>query len=148
MITSSNFNENSYAVFKGCKKPKRTPDIIIYKKERLYVDFLNLTKEQMKEILKDKGIKYTAIEFFAEETRHRDAFICYRGTIISSQYWYGYDKNGEYVIRCSDHWSACNDKVETNRCENIASCWWNLNNKSTKFNNSGKCYFSKMKKYK
>lgn len=34
--------------------------------------------------------------------------------IISSQYWYGEDSRGKYVIRQSDHWG------------NVATCYWIL----------------------
>lgn len=37
---------------------------------------------------------------------------------ISSQYWYGKDEGGEYVVRASDHWS------HNGICGNIASCYW------------------------
>jgi len=48
---------------------------------------------------------------------------------ISSRYWYGKNKNGEYVIRASDHWSTYKD-FSTNYkligCKNVASCWWRI----------------------
>ena len=55
--------------------------------------------------------------------------------IVSSRYWYGEDKNGQYVIRESDHW--CTYKKFSNKkrfpwTKNIASCYWRLktNNKN------------------
>lgn len=36
--------------------------------------------------------------------------------VISSEYWYGEDKKGEYVIRSSQHWGGC------------AGCWWSFYN--------------------
>lgn len=47
---------------------------------------------------------------------------CERG-YISSEYWYGKDSVGEYVIRCSDHWASRNNKID---CRNVASCIWEL----------------------
>jgi len=41
----------------------------------------------------------------------------------SSEYWYGSDKKGAYVIRLSGHWSNQNKKIE---CKKIASYKWSL----------------------
>lgn len=64
---------------------------------------------------------------------------------VSSRYWYGSDKNGEYVIRESDHWVKIKKKDSNNieiQCDRIASCQWHLNT-TLDFNNqaiAGKCY--------
>jgi hypothetical protein len=52
----------------------------------------------------------------------------------SSEYWYGQDDNGFYVIRESDHWSERGD------CLFITNCWWTLEQGSC-----GKCYFKNFK---
>lgn len=68
----------------------------------------------------------------------------------SSCYWYGKDKRGEYVIRCSDHWSYYIVNGEFHEgCGGIASCYWRL--KTTKeiplFGGqlAGKCYLNDFK---
>lgn len=67
-----------------------------------------------------------------------------------SLYWLGCDKQGEFVIRKSDHWSKVNNKkythVQINGC--ISSCFWVLNlTDSTPMKSAyaGKCYFSSLK---
>ena len=60
---------------------------------------------------------------------------------VSSEYWYGEDEGGKFVIRGSDHWSAVakkpesveamydhyvNSKVVPVRDPRIASCWWGI----------------------
>ncbi len=64
---------------------------------------------------------------------------------ISSEYWYGTDKGGEYVIRRSGHWSIyIGDEDWCSGYHFIRSCFWIL---KTKKNNeiTGKCYFSDFK---
>lgn len=62
-----------------------------------------------------------------------------------SAYWYGEDKNGEYVIRQSNHWSLLTNKLGKSlqshvSCGSIASCFWKL--KTTgKSKLVGKAYF-------
>lgn len=50
----------------------------------------------------------------------------------SSKYWYGEDKEGEYVIRLSDHWG------------DVASCRWLLDGSTENYDNPqcGKAYCS------
>lgn len=91
-IGKTNFFSCTFAVFKGCKQPKREPDFISYDKRT--------------------GKK-------------------------SSMYWYGSNKNGNYVIRKSDHWTKINGDVE---CKFIASCVWEL--KYSRPTHCGKAYFS------
>lgn len=48
---------------------------------------------------------------------------------VSSEYWYGEDKKGKFVIRVSDHWVTIygfgkNEKEQD--CDRIASCSWNI----------------------
>ncbi|MEK7227934.1 MAG: hypothetical protein AAB681_01095 [Patescibacteria group bacterium] len=68
---------------------------------------------------------------------------------ISSEYWYGKDSFGEYVIRCSDHWAHRNYINETG---NISNCVWDINiPRKTKHNKYfkvvlGKCYLVNFKK--
>lgn len=48
---------------------------------------------------------------------------------ISSVYWYGKDKKGDYVIRLSDHWITIKSFANSRKiigCESIASCFWRL----------------------
>lgn len=57
-----------------------------------------------------------------------------------SKYWYGVDKNGEYVIRHSDHWVDYRYKEHVDKqCRRIASCYWSINIPSNK-SFTGKCY--------
>jgi hypothetical protein len=89
-MNKDNFHIRSFAIFKGCKKPKRKADYISHNKQGE----------------------------------------------VSSLYWYGTDKRGDYVIRDSDHWANIN-------CKHIAKCVWFLYyHKQT---SAGKCYFSKFK---
>ncbi len=86
-----------------------------------------------------------------------------------SQYWYGEDKVGAYVIRQSDHWSKGFSKgtsvIRYDRflrekseimsirkgCGRIASCFWVLftpKNEVPETNGSGKCYMKNFSKFK
>ena len=69
---------------------------------------------------------------------------------ISSEYWYGSDKKGSFVIRSSEHWSNSNKWSEVFTCKKIVTCyWWLITNLKNKYhhNNSsfeshcGKAYF-------
>ena len=63
---------------------------------------------------------------------------------ISSEYWYGSDTKGNYVIRSSEHWSNSNNK-HVFSCNRIVSCYWWLITNSNSFlfkNYCGKAYFS------
>lgn len=78
-----------------------------------------------------------------------------------SRYWYGENKKGKYVIRCSDHWVGVRklgeNKVYKN-IETISSCLWHIKTNDVskvKFNNnrayfvwkvSGKSYLKDFKK--
>lgn len=60
---------------------------------------------------------------------------------ISSEYWYGLNKKGPFVIRSSNHWSNSNIKESVFSCKKIRSCYWYLvTNSST--SQAGKAYFS------
>lgn len=67
---------------------------------------------------------------------------------ISSLYWYGKDKKGEFVIRESGHWTMRNgiysqriNSFRTRECRKIASCIWKLKTTlSTSKYAAGKCY--------
>lgn len=75
--------------------------------------------------------------------------------LISSQYWYGKDSHGEYVIRCSDHWEMyfSFEGGKNKQCNSIGGCRWHLKSnkksfiliRSRKFY-SGKAYLSKFTK--
>ncbi len=79
--TFDNFHKSTFAVFKGCKRPKRTPD-------------------------------YTSHNKQGE---------------ISSEYWYGENNKGKYIIRYSTHWSNLNNSNKNDiSCGNIKSCYWQL----------------------
>ena len=44
--------------------------------------------------------------------KRKPNYISYnRFGIVSSSYYYGSDKKGDYVIRVSDHWSAYSDFI-------------------------------------
>jgi len=62
-----------------------------------------------------------------------------------SVYWYGENKRGKYVIRCSDHWTRENHGKRD--CRRIASCQWEIIGKDLHSYSSfsfmtGKCYLS------
>lgn len=60
---------------------------------------------------------------------------------ISSEYWYGTNKKGSYIIRDSGHWSSSNQKFDVIECGKIASCyWWLVTNK--KNTRCGKAYLN------
>ena len=78
----------------------------------------------------------------------------------SSEYWYGENKKGKFVIRSSDHWVFFKKFDRSKRvvdCPSIASCEWHikttLNLKKEKsehdsdYNNviCGKCYLKNFK---
>lgn len=74
----------------------------------------------------------------------------------SSEYWYGQDKIGKYVIRSSNHWSNSNN-TEVFSCKKIKSCYWwlitncksnHINEGSSRISYSGKAYFVNFEKNK
>ena len=98
-INRDNYYNNTYAVFKGCKRPRRKPDYV---------------------------------------SRNMDGEI-------SSEYWYG--SKGDYVIRCSKHWSSPNNCFLSKplfRCGRIASCYWELRTSHSN-RGCGKAYFRSFK---
>lgn len=74
---------------------------------------------------------------------------------ISSQYWYGEDKKGLYVIRESNHWSFRRNflkKKQVFEC-NVSSCQWHIKSKNAlgepffcKDRIAGKAYLKNFKK--
>lgn len=102
-ITHDNFFVNTFACFKGCKKPKKNPD-----------------------------------------------FISNSG----SEYWYGEDRNGRFVIRHSDHWSEIYHRgwIESFDNGSIRTCYWilktNIVEEEIKMEYTGKCYLLKFQKNK
>jgi hypothetical protein len=76
-------------------------------------------------------------------------YVEYSKPIISSEYWYGEDKKGKYVIRSSNRWSNRNNETE---CKKISTCVWDLyipryksKNKESYAITSGKIYLSDLK---
>lgn len=65
---------------------------------------------------------------------------------ISSMYWYGEDKNGQYVIRHSDHWSHVHTKDWhcLTECIRVARCYWVLYGKDVE-SCCGKCHLKNFK---
>lgn len=116
-INIYNFFEKSKGTWKHCKKPKRKPNYVSYKRD--YKRFcilrseMNVSKEKALETLKEEGIN---IKYYKHHFVDYDLYlrIYYEDKRlgISSRYWYGKDKKGTYVIRESDHWGK------------VASCNW------------------------
>lgn len=80
--------------------------------------------------------------------KRKPDFISYdRYGNISSEYWYNSDKNGNFVIRSSSHWSNTNRYIKYGPkiCGKISTCYWWLvsNSKLYKYNFTGKAHFSK-----
>ncbi|MDR1561111.1 MAG: hypothetical protein LBS23_02020 [Holosporaceae bacterium] len=108
-ISKYNFYTKTVADFKGCKKPKRTPDYI---------------------------------------------------SKSGSQYWYGEDKKGHYVIRYSNHWSCKNiynisvdnkrNNVYSKNGRAVSSCVWRIitNRFCYTVGYAGKAYFKNFKNIK
>lgn len=140
-INIENFYLASKGHFKVCKKPKRKPDYISYKNKKygkyileetkVYLLFEDTDEDLYKKItgveilnkLKKKyrfeNIKILHFELFDSCRIDKSYFFefCVKLTYtepngISSRYWYGKDRRGEYVIRESDHWKR------------VASCHW------------------------
>lgn len=75
-----------------------------------------------------------------------------------SEYWYGTNRKGEYVIRYSDHWCAKHNPssysaLSWSQCRRVASCRWFLRasdrhtvNLSCREWFAGKAYFSRFKR--
>jgi len=77
------------------------------------------------EITQDNFYLGTKARFKGCKKPKREAdFTSYgRSEDISSEYWYGADKYGKYVIRCSHHWSNSNNE-QVYSCKKIKSCYW------------------------
>lgn len=103
MITTDNYFLSTQGSWKPCKKPKKKPSFTSYK--RTYTYFF---KDEIKPFFKHSFVDYEGYKRFYYEDKKLG---------ISSRYWYGQDKKGNYIIRESDHWGK------------VASCYW-----SKKFN--------------
>lgn len=67
---------------------------------------------------------------------------------ISSRYWYGNNKNGNYIIRESDHWvnmKPLNNNKIFRQCKSIASCIWHLTTNKIKFKQINYHYYHNSK---
>jgi hypothetical protein len=155
MITKDNYYLNTFAVFKACKRPKRKPDFISYSKD---VKMLKITIDSIREYIdrtegaynnchyiNEKGVEFIENQFKISSPLIFNELMLYEingkadihYSPISSEYWYGSDKNGDYIIRSSDHWSKRNEEID---CRNVASCIWNLFvPKKSKHIERGKC---------
>ena len=142
------------------KKLIRKSGIKIIDTERTYKHVLNLNKfkgkEEKSSFLEEQlgdFYKNTRCEFKACRIPKRPPnFVSYtKKGEVSSVYWYGYNRNGYYVIRLSDHWCRvsknlknCNEQMHGN-CDRIASCWWSLvGNSSTMCGKAYKSDFTKI----
>lgn len=99
----------SKGTWKVCKKPKRKPDHISFKRnfKRIHPNDNPLT------CLGDKQ-KYYKHHFEEEYDDYIRVYYEDKRLGISSRYWYGEDSRGKYIIRESDHWGR------------VASCVWNV----------------------
>jgi len=66
---------------------------------------------------------------------------------ISSEYWYGSNKQGEYVIRRSNHWSSYIDNKNTTTIQGCGTigktdCFWSIKFPITQYE-EGKYYTAK-----
>lgn len=174
MINTANFSKSTFAIFKGCKCPKRKADFISYNKRAIISHFIFDDLKEYLAIRKEGNHEYyffteNGLSFFnsnyGELTQYpikidyeliqfeyqKTVIVEYRP--ISSTYWYGEDSTGKYIIRYSDHWSNYRNfdaNIIFDGCEMIASCKWSI--KSTTYNKNernllaGKCYLANFKK--
>lgn len=105
--TYNSYFIKSQGTWKICKKPKRKPDHISYKRnfKRIHPNDDPFT------CLGDKQ-KYYKHHFEEEYDDYIRVYYEDKRLGISSRYWYGEDSKGKYVIRESDHWGK------------VASCSW------------------------
>lgn len=173
-INLDNYHSNTFAIFKGCKKPNRQPDYISENKYTKYKDAIIHINEIKSFITKKhtlyyyinkQGINYLEnklngkIVLINKNSIHIPGdFITINYIPFSSSYWYGEDKKGKYVIRHSDHWSEVQDfkqkRYSGAGCSNIATCVWILKTTDdysnffikihTKYS-TGKCYLKDFK---
>lgn len=64
---------------------------------------------------------------------------------VSSNYWYGTDKRGDYVIRESNHWSnykGFDNNHPVKGCGMVASCKWMIKTNNNSRCIAGKAYFT------
>ena len=94
----NNYFLKSTGNWKPCKKPKRKPSYVSYKRTFTYNNEI-INSPYFKHSLEDYG---GCKRFYYEDKRLG----------ISSRYWYGEDSRGKYIIRESDHWGK------------VASCHW------------------------
>ena len=112
-VTINDFFNKSTGTWKQCKKPKRNPDYVSYRRNYVILG-INETVDDVIQKLSEKGHIY----------KHTlDLIHCHEGIRIyyenkafgiSSRYWYGQDSRGKYIIRESDHWGR------------VASCTWKI----------------------
>lgn len=116
--TYNSYFLNSTGTWKVCKKPKRKPNYISYR--RTYKSFHPSTDPL--NCLGDKQKYYK--HHFIDYDDYLRVYYEDKRLGISSRYWYGEDSKGKYVIRESDHWGK------------VASCNWratkDLKNKKLK----------------
>ena len=98
-----------------------------------------------REITYDNFYERTGAVFSQVERPNREPDYISQRTMqpdkVSSEYWYGEDEGGKYVVRGSDHWSTVAKRPETvetiyksyvnrkyvpSRNPLIGSCWWGL----------------------
>jgi len=98
-----------------------------------------------------------ALYKICKRPKRKPDYISYNknyGGMVSSEYWYGSDKNGDFVIRSSNHWVLRKDNQKSldADCNMISSCNWQIILPlQSKYDNDkrtivGKAYFSKFKK--
>lgn len=79
--------------------------------------------------------------------RNPDYVSMTKSGTISSEYWYGTNKQGDYVIRSSSHWSLINNNgIIQKGCGRLATCFWVLRELCGLEISCGNCYLKKFKK--
>lgn len=104
--TYNSYFINTEGTWKVCKKPKRKPNYVSYKRDYIRVR----PSDDPHTCLGDKQ-KYYKHHFIDDYDRLR-VYYEDKKLGISSRYWYGEDNKGRYVIRESDHWGG------------VGACFW------------------------
>ena len=124
--TYDNYFEKSIGQWKACKKPKRKSDYISYKRNYLYSRTDDIEQEFINANIDIKHYKHHFEYCSGYRLYYEDKRLG-----VSSQYWYGTDSKGDYIIRESSHWGK------------VASCIWHRTNNSEYGRVCAKIYLNK-----
>jgi hypothetical protein len=124
--TYESYFKSSTGIWKVCKKPKRKPDYVSYRRDFYEVSKDVAEKELLFNVPENVKAHYTHHFFYEDFNKYYYDLTAWRVYYtdkrlgISSRYWYGEDTKGKWIIRESDHWGSvgkCSWRITKHFCE-------------------------------